>query len=485
MAFTEFWCDASANGSNLNGGGISTGGDPNTAPYPLTYAGGIWVNLTGIFTVASGNPASDGVTVGDFASVYTAAATDTGFVGRVTARDTTTITVSLTACSGTNPANGTYTVKVGGRWKGPYATDNFPFNLTTLGALQNASSNPPRFNMTNGTSYATTSLVSCASTGLLVIQGCTSTPGDGGKFTLSTGASNVDALSLSGNLICLYDAIIANAAAGGSTSGLVVSGTACEIMRVVIYGSTRRCVNLNGSDSTWESVEVYGAGPSANGIEVPGRPNLFRYCYFHNNTGTTQTLVISADGVVVDHCIFDSNTGYDVSLNSQAWGSKIIGCDFYAGGSDAINIQQSTTVYGAILIENCNFFKKGAHGIYATGSAQLSGRIVNCAFGRGSQANNSGDYSGIQSIQVINPIAYAANQTPWNAPATGDFSITGSACKGTGYGTFTETGDSKSGTVAYPDIGAGQGSSTQPTPIIVAQTINRFIVPEGEEPNAT
>ena len=101
MAYTEFCCRSG--GSNLNAGtrlGDST--EPGTSA-SLTYANGTWVASTGVFSIAIGNPVTDGVAVGDFASVYANGSTVTGFVGRVTARDTTTITVSLTAKSGTPP----------------------------------------------------------------------------------------------------------------------------------------------------------------------------------------------------------------------------------------------------------------------------------------------------------------------------------------------------------------------------------------------
>lgn len=53
------------------------------------------------------------------------------------------------------------------------------------------------------------------------------------------------------------------------------------------------------------------------------------------------------------------------------------------------------------------------------------------------------------------------NATPWIDPANGDFRINLAAAKGTGRGNFTETQASYTGTVAYPDIGAGQGTSLQ------------------------
>src|SRR5688572_29857358 len=100
MAYFDLICDP-VNGSNLNSG--STAG----ASADHTYASGNWVQGTGVFTVASGNPVSDGVAVGDIASVYADGATTSDYIGRVSARDATTITVNGGVKFGAAPTNGT------------------------------------------------------------------------------------------------------------------------------------------------------------------------------------------------------------------------------------------------------------------------------------------------------------------------------------------------------------------------------------------
>ncbi|MEI9971043.1 MAG: hypothetical protein WDO73_02765 [Ignavibacteriota bacterium] len=135
MAYTEFYCDPVA-GSNLNGG------SPIGGAYPFTYAAGAWVSGTGVFTVASGNPLADGVQVGDWASVYSGTPTSTGFVGRVLARDATTITVSLVAKTAFGaPATGTCNCKIGGPWQGFIGAVSAP--ATNVGvATMNAAGGP-------------------------------------------------------------------------------------------------------------------------------------------------------------------------------------------------------------------------------------------------------------------------------------------------------------------------------------------------------
>ena len=71
-----------------------------------TYASGSWVDATGVFTVASGDPEADGVLVGEYAIVHPDADAP-AFVGLITDRDETTITVSLEVANGTAPVDGT------------------------------------------------------------------------------------------------------------------------------------------------------------------------------------------------------------------------------------------------------------------------------------------------------------------------------------------------------------------------------------------
>lgn len=75
MAYTEFYTDY-VSGNNMNGGS-----DAGSAT--VTYTNGGWNSGTGVFTPASGNPSSAGVTVGQFASVYADGGTTPAFVGRI------------------------------------------------------------------------------------------------------------------------------------------------------------------------------------------------------------------------------------------------------------------------------------------------------------------------------------------------------------------------------------------------------------------
>ena len=157
-AYTEFYIN-NADGNNLNAGSTTNG----TALH--TYAAGTFVRSTGVFTVSSGNPSSDGVAVGDWVSVYTTGEIAASCVARVTERDATTITISLTAIGGAtanvSEGAGASTCKHGGCWQGPgqyanaaQATNCFPFTMMTQVMTNAGINNLTRYNFKGGSTYS-------------------------------------------------------------------------------------------------------------------------------------------------------------------------------------------------------------------------------------------------------------------------------------------------------------------------------------------
>jgi hypothetical protein len=454
MAFTEFYVQTS--GSNLNAG--STADD--AAPY--SYAGGTFVRATGVFTPASGNPQTDGVAVGMFASIFTTAgATVAKFVARVTARDATTITVSTTAKSGAatdvSEGAGEATCKVGGAWAGPSGAVLFPLTFATS-TLMEATGNPPRVNIKSGTTYSVTATVAFASPNVMTWQGYTTTVGDGGRATLSSGvttATNFTSANSNAGIV-FADLIFASTQATDNRSLLSVSGG-------LVYRCVATGARLHGfvsadpaAPTIFVECESYGNGTSVNchGFLL-GTVGTCVRCIAHDNAGMGYS--ITYQGVTLVDCIADSN-GSD-GINSGA-SVAICGCDLYNNTGDGIHL--SPGVSAAVYVSNCNFIKNGGYGINATYDYIISGCFVNCGFGAGTQANTSGATSGIHALAEIGTITYAANVTPWTDPANGDFTLALAAAKGTGRGAFTQTAASYAGTTSKPDIGAAARGGVLP-----------------------
>lgn len=459
MAFTELYVQPT--GSNLNAG--STNSNTALATYTSKVVANGWNQATGVFTVSTGDPVADGVAVGDFASVYvTAGATVATFVGRITARDTTTITVSLTAVSGTPPATdalGATTMKVGGAWAGPATTVAFPFGFVQLG-LQNAAGDTPRVNFKNGTTYSITAAMTHAHNGPIRFQGYTSTVGDGGKATVDGGTSGASyvLLTVSGANTDLTDLIFQNNGATGNANGVSVTG-AKSLVRGCVVNSVRGhgFSSASGSSIFYSECEAYSCNQNNSsalgGFNCnAGSCEYFR-CISHDHSGNLAVGFRISNAAHLSNCIADTNGGDGYYLDSVL-SVALLNCDAYGNGGAGIELlNTSAALY---YIENCNLVKNGGWGINGSGAGARNGRVINCGFGSGTQVNTSGSTTGLKSMTEAGSITYPSNATPWVAPATGDFRISLRAAQGTGRGTFTQTQASYSGTVGYPDVGAAQ-----------------------------
>lgn len=466
MSFTEFYCDAT-NGSNLNSGSTTSASATYTSP-----ANGGWNSGTGVFTPVSGNPSST-VNVGDFASVYLDAATVAVFVARVTAVDSTTITLSTTAKMGTAPTTGAtgFTVKVGGAWKGPNAGVGFPFGATNAiaGTLTNVAGDEFRVTMLAGASFAFTSSIATATiTGPVTIQGATSAAGDGGRAVFTSATSGVGT-TFNGSFITIRDIQFTSTASAGTGTNLTVASSNSVIRRCVVNGARASGISNTGALNVFVECEAYdnnkaNSVSNSAGFSFTAGARLVR-CISHDNTGSNGSgfNTIESGGVLAfESCIADTNGQYGFASAGTPGGATILAlkqCDSYNNASHGIFItppSSGTTVH----IENCNLVKNGTggtgYGIAGTGSFLRTGVIKNCGFGAGTQANATGTTNSLGNIQEEGSVTYASNVTPWNDAPNGDFTVTLAAAKAAGRGTFLETAASYAGTVGAPCIGAGQ-----------------------------
>lgn len=454
MAYSEFYCDA-ANGSNLNAG------YPIGGSYPVTSTNGAYSRATGAggtdqFIAASGTPFS-GCAVEDCVSIFAdAASAPTGFIGRVTAVNGggASLDISLTAIYGTRPATAAsgITAKVGGPFKGPNATSSFPSDLDK--ALANVAGDTLRVNFKNNADYVMTVgnvAIARSVAGPIIFQGYTTTPGDLGKAILRTPGTGTSAnlCNVTGVLGVMFVDLIAKDN-GDAGTGNGFSNTSASTTYIRCVATNIRGHGFNIASGRAIECEAYGCNTSntANGVGFLVTTGVARRCISHDNTGSNSSGFSVAGGAIID-CVAETNTakGILVSVNSS-----IVNCDLYNNGSDGIDLTNPST--STIEIENCNFIKNGGYGIKGSGAGNRNGLIVNCGFGSGTQANNSGNTTGLKGIQAIGSITYAADVTPWNAPTTGDFTLALAAAKGTGRGSFTQTQTSYTGTLSYPNVGS-------------------------------
>lgn len=350
------------------------------------------------------------------------------------------------------------------------AATNFPFTITPLTGLKNASGNLPRFNFKNDGNYNIASQVSTGN-GPWIMQGYGSSVGDGGKATIDGGA-NAIVMFLVGTGLAFSDLIFQNNGATGSNSAININNSGNLFMRCV-------CNNIRGTgfdssantNNMFVECEAYACNKSNTsalaGFAGSSSCSYF-YCVSHDNGGSNTdgfTFTPGSTGNILSNCISETNGrhGYSATFSSS---NAILQCDAYNNAGDGLK-NLSTTTNGICTIRNCNFIKNTGWGI---NSALTTGRwfgfVDNCGFGSGTQANGSGTTNATDALIISNSVTYASDVTPWVDPANGDFRINLTAAKNSGRGSFTETQASYSGTIGYPDIGAAQhldsgGTATQ------------------------
>jgi len=461
MAYTEFYCDASA-GANINAGDLTANG-------VVTSTNGDWSTVTNIFTAAAGTPFS-GVVAGDFAALYADGGTVAVYIARVTnvGGGGATLTLSTTAKSGTAPTTSATGISctTGGAWKGPNAGEAFPFNFI-VGTQTNSSGDLPRVNFKNNAVYSITTGATHTLQGPVTFQGYTTSPGDGGKANIDGGTSTIVLLTLSGNgLLELTDLIFSNNGTSGTNDLVSCTASPCVFKRCVFHDSRANGLFTSGAMIVIEQCEAYACN-SSNTAEKAGfyttaamRVNA---CISHDNTGSNSAGFVGS-GTSYNSCIADTNGGDGFRI-SQA--INMFSCDAYNNGSDGLEGVTDFNRTGFFL-KNCNFIKNGGYGINYAGSNNYTGFMYNCGFGAGTMANTSGAIrsltNGFKQVTQIGTITYATDAIPYTDAPNGDFRISLAAAKNTGNCDFTETASSYSGTVGYPDVGAAQhqdsGSST-------------------------
>lgn len=466
--FTEMYFQTT--GSNLNAGSTTS----DTAS--VTETNGDWGNAAANrFTAASGTPFS-GVSVGEWASIYNDGATVTPYIALITAVNGggASIDLSTTSFSGTPPATGATgkSCKVGGAWKGPNGTEAFPFGFLAYTA-RNASGHSVRCNMKGGTNYnisaAITHSVAGANTAAVTFEAYTNTPGDGGIVVFdggSPGGSTYTMFTLGAVRVAVIGLFMQNNGTGSpggpNGDGMRITAGGNLVKRCGGYNIRRTAVYLGGNGQIIEceaancQTSNTASGGAFGGIVISSSGATVTRCISHHNAGGSNShgFVMAAPGTMKD-CISAFNTG-DGCRDTSSGVRLTKNCDFYSNGGSNFNFASGPANPVISHMENCNFLKATGYGIIYR--ANTIGTQLNCGFGSGTEANGSGNYSMTHPVAVrgINTIIYAANTTPWNDPANGDFKLTSTAAIGKGAGKFRITKSGYIGSRSYSDVGSCQ-----------------------------
>lgn len=425
MSYTEFTCRSG--GSNLYAGSLDGSAEASVTPL-VTYTNGGWNSGTGVFTPASGNPVSAGVVAGQWVSVYTdGASAPTGFVGRVTAVSTTTITVSITAKSGTIPTTGAsgLTAVVGGAWLGPTGASGFPFSLVQ-GTMVDAAGDTIRVNFKNDQTYNVTAAVTFSGTGPFQFQGYGSSFGDGGKSILdggTTGASYTP-LTISGSRGWTTDIEFRNNGATGSADLVVSNGGRNGFLRCVFHDCRGSGLNLSGNLTAVVECEAY----TCNASNTTGKGGflssttstpLYSRCIAHDNTGSNNVGFFSDTYASFVECIADTNGSLGFSMGA----GLLTRCIAYNNGSHGVYLLGNGG--GSIgYMDGCILVSNGGYGVSVSVGGGNQSILLNNAF----YSNTSGQVNGTVNVSSSGVVTLSGD--PFLDAPNRDFDINNTAGAG-------------------------------------------------------
>jgi hypothetical protein len=462
MSYTEFYAD-SVLGNNLNAGS-------NEGPPKLLITSGNWngtttYTATGLITGLVGTDSGNA-----FASVFPLTSPSAVYIARVENYTANNIILSTTAKTGTAPTSGDAQIRVGGAFKGPDVSGNFPFAVQEPGfciALINSSGWIPRLNMKYnvGVPYRNGLLSSCQHSllGPFVIQGYTNVPGDQINSSIKTQiqgkTTGTSTYLLKLNTAVSYYRVCDLEFYNNGTS----LGTETQAVYAVGYGEISRCIfhDLLGQGlrtdtaMTVNECEVYRCNLSNTSNYTQfysGGTTYFNKCISHHPSGTTTCGIYTSLGTIIDSCILYGHPKTGIRNGANSFVVK--NTDFYQNVVADIDTSTSNCV---VYIENCNFIGCSGYNIESTLSFNPFIVLNNCGFGSGNMAAISGKFHNLSgAIIENNSIFYPSGTTPWINPNLGDFRLNSSYAMGQGRGSFLQSTSMSSGSLSLPSIGSNQ-----------------------------
>lgn len=457
MAYTEFYIRTT--GDNRNAGST------NTDAAAVTSTNGNWSTTTNIFAAASGTPFS-GVSVGDWASIFTDAASSSTYHARVTAVNSggASVTLSATAKSGTAPTTAATGIscRIGGAWATMGGPGAFIDSTST-----NSNGDLPRINMTGTHTYSSSQTISSIATVMVTWEGYTSSPGDGGYATIDGGTSGASyiVISLTGNQHFFKNFWWKNNGSSGTTQWLNVNaGTSrCYFYRITCSNCRGAAFRVSNGNCMFLECEAFsfnaGNGGNGAGFSLALAGTCVR-CTAYGGTNVNSSGFNNNGGVGVSFvdCIAWGNTGSSggglvVSARST---TMVQNCTFY-GNSYGINVNNAGL--GAItVVENCHFESNTTWAV--SGSHNLQTGFLN----NNSYYNNggAGHTNTTNATRWVESGGIDISSSGLKDPANGDFTPIRVEMLGKGVGSYLNRGGLTSTPLTYPSIGAVEGRFRRP-----------------------
>lgn len=461
---TELYCQN--NGNNINAGSTT---DANAI---YTSTNGNWSTTTKTFIPTDGsNPVANGVAADQLASIYIDGATTAVFLARIVSVTNDVngpiVVDTITRCYGTAPVTSATgrSIKVGGAWFGPSGSSLFPWGLggNAISSLFNLQGDQVRLNLKNDRTYSVTTLFAMAC-GKTIIQGYTSTPGDGGVASLTSNVTSSQNFT-SANQQMFADIDFSSTAASFSPDLFSASGEPV-FWRCRFHGC--RGIALNASTSIGYAIECEfydccngNSGACAVNVGSTGSNAIVLHdCYIHDLTQGSALSSSAGGQIVLFNSLIDSINGHAAIYTGQ---NPIAIC---AVNNSFYNIAGDVFRNVGGVVSSSQGFYMFFNNIYENIGGQIynfptmTGTII-ASNQSGISANNS--RFNARGVDTARSMLFPGGDvvppsTAFASAPTGDFSLVAQALIGTGRAKFIQTGSGKSGTTSFPDIGAAQSS---------------------------
>ena len=433
MSYTEFYIQPT--GNNLNAGSSNSDAAANS------YTGLDW-NGTTTLTRASGSFVTDGVTAGQWVSIYADGGVSWVYSAQITAVDALTLTVSTTRKAGTAPGSGTAnrSAKVAGAWAD---WNVFGAMGTSTDLRDTTTGNNPRVNVLAGSTYSVTTAqaaVAAATNTTMLIEGYAVTPGDNAARATVQGPSGTAIVMFTfGSNVALRNIRFDRNGTTGAANGVILTSNNSASFAVNCSATNMRGAGFASTSELCYFVNCHVDACNLNGTsDVGGFNVLSRASLIYCTATNCRWAGFHVSNASLEYCTASDtiagttgSTGWGVVFQAVTTPQSIIHCTLVNNARAGVRgaAQRVVAIHHSLFVSN----GAGGIGIEFTASPHR-GTICGNAFW-----NQSTQISGTlpDTVCVDGSVTLAADPFAGKTTSTGELAPVSAAVQG--QSTYTAT----------------------------------------------
>lgn len=201
----------------------------------------------------------------------------------------------------------------------------------------------------------------------VVLEGYTTTKGDGGRPTITTATAALDCVTVSGAFNIVRN--IAVTSTGSAFGGLSVTGNANAFVNCKITGVLP--LRLSGNRNFFRGCDISGAPATRDGVSMANTfTNDFFDCTIHDNAVNGVSLSTDGPSSFVNCLIYaNGQDGISQPVGGQN-GVQIVNCTVWNNGRDGVRLASTAAagIFKDVLVVRSVFGKNGGYDLnYSVG----------------------------------------------------------------------------------------------------------------------